>query len=190
MQNENRASRDAKLLEDKAIQLAKLYNKKENCPEVYFAPAIAAGLRTGSLAYVWQGRHRIPEIQIPRPPVRLRNHNLADLSFVGQLPEEFQLLADLLIRNNLCNVALEIGFGHGGLHMLLRELFNKVISVDFDPKRFLNFLGHLVVDDRSIFVCGDSRDTETRDIVRKFYSVIDMLTLMVTTSMILSSLII
>ncbi len=85
----------------------------------------------------------------------------------GQAPliyqhrDEIEAFIEVLVGRGLQGTALEIGLEYGGLHVLLREVFEKVISVEMDLYKILNFLNSTTVDDRSVLVHGNSAHRET-----------------------------
>lgn len=61
--------------------------------------------------------------------------------------------------------AVEIGLEHGGLHVALRRLYEKVVTVERSHFKVLQFVSRLPGDGRSVLVCGESQLRHTMQAV-------------------------
>ena len=78
---------------------------------------------------------------------------------IQQVRSEIRQFAQLLLEGQLRGTVLEIGLGnYGGTHVLWREIFERVITVDISAPLLDNFNAREKVDHRSVLLCGDSRD--------------------------------
>ncbi|CAN2046944.1 hypothetical protein GMMP1_370018 [Candidatus Magnetomoraceae bacterium gMMP-1] len=71
--------------------------------------------------------------------------------------------------------ALEIGFFKGGTHLLWKQIFDRVCSIENDPSYPLLFLNHFMPDEKSILVIGSSRDAAVYKTVQHQLPSVDFL---------------
>jgi predicted O-methyltransferase YrrM len=64
-------------------------------------------------------------------------------------------------------LALEIGLETGGTHLILRQLFENVVSVEINSQSAMLFLSGLVNPERSKVICSNSQLPVTKKIVEK-----------------------
>jgi len=77
---------------------------------------------------------------------------------IQQVRSEILQFARLLLESQLRGTALEIGLGnYGGTHVLWREIFARVITIDISASLLNNFSASEKVDHRSVLLFGDSR---------------------------------
>ena len=97
-------------------------------------------------------------------------YNLPLVPGIQQVREEIEEFVSLLVKLNISESALEIGFGYyGSTHFLWRLIFDRVISIEKNHDRIrtfgsnLNkFYGKWVLNDmRSSFLIGLSHETST-----------------------------
>ncbi|KKL86761.1 hypothetical protein LCGC14_1941480, partial [marine sediment metagenome] len=74
---------------------------------------------------------------------------------------EAEALLKVMLDRKLSGTAVEIGLEHGGLHMLLRQVCRKVISVDIAAHKVLEFARRVPADRRSILICGSTSQRRT-----------------------------
>lgn len=80
---------------------------------------------------------------------------------VYQHRKEVEALLTMLIRRGLTGTAVELGLEHGGMHVLLREVCRKVVTVDNMSHKVLRFAERIPADGRSALVCGDTAQRRT-----------------------------
>ena len=84
---------------------------------------------------------------------------------IQQVRSEILQFALLLLESELRGSVLEIGLGnYGGTHVLWREIFERVITVDIAAPLLEDFKAREKPDHRSVLLCGDSRH---RAMIRK-----------------------
>lgn len=80
---------------------------------------------------------------------------------IQQVELEIRDFVDLLLKNNKTKSILEIGLGNfGGTHMLWKEIFDDVISIDLDENLYNKFINNNILDENSHVVFGDSQSEE------------------------------
>lgn len=76
---------------------------------------------------------------------------------IQQIEKEIKGLAEAMFNNDPSHSILEIGLGEfGGTHMLWREIFDKVTTIDCDGELLQRFKDNNALDDRSTLLCGYS----------------------------------
>jgi predicted O-methyltransferase YrrM len=111
------------------------------------------------------------------------NHGYPEHRLQPELEHDPQLVFLFQDRGEACDLldqvlplaprrlAVEIGFERGASHLLWRALFETVVSIDIDPRKFLDFLMRFPVDARSVFVAGDSGDPRAAAVVAELGAV-------------------
>ena len=93
-----------------------------------------------------------------------------------QVKKEIHEFIDVLVKNNKLETCLEIGLGiYGSSHFLWRSMFDKVISIEQDKQRVLNFRDKtsayykkfILNDSRSCFIYGSSQDPSSVEKIDK-----------------------
>jgi predicted O-methyltransferase YrrM len=80
---------------------------------------------------------------------------------IQQVRREIHAFARLLDSRNLHGTLVEIGLGnYGGTHMLWRNLFDRVITIDNNPHLIPRFKQREALDERSVFIYGCSQDPQ------------------------------
>jgi len=80
---------------------------------------------------------------------------------IYQHRKEVEAFLTVLIQRRLTGTAVELGLEHGGMHMLLRQVCRKVVTVDKESHKVLRFAERLPADGRSSLVCGDTAQRRT-----------------------------
>lgn len=65
---------------------------------------------------------------------------------------------DFLLGRSVRRTAVEIGLGHGGTHMLWKQMFRRVVTVDVEWRAQMAFLAGLKDRNGSFMVCSRSSD--------------------------------
>ncbi|NQT72534.1 MAG: class I SAM-dependent methyltransferase [Chloroflexi bacterium] len=95
---------------------------------------------------------------------------------IQQVRREIREFVEVLLAKGLTDTMLDIGLGHhGGSHMLWRQIFDKVVTIELDPVRALNFKLSEWLNSRSMIVIGRSEDPRTLDKVRQCTDSVDVL---------------
>lgn len=87
-----------------------------------------------------------------------------------QNPSEAVKFIDAILREipeGKRNVALEIGLFNGGTHLIWKQIFKEVISLDCNLDAIEKFLTRIDVVSGSKFICSDSRSVLTSKIVER-----------------------
>jgi predicted O-methyltransferase YrrM len=142
-----------------AEQLVPMYNQGEGRPGLFFSSTKGMFVEDAAVSRVW--------VESAQPEI-------VEQTLILQVEDEIKPMLNELYQRGLHGTVLEIGFARGGFHMLLRRMFSRVISIDGDPRAYLRFLSHFNVDDRSTFICGDSRAESTLNIVKSLGDSVDL----------------
>ena len=93
-----------------------------------------------------------------------------------QVKTEIHEFINVLVKNNKLETCLEIGLGiYGSTHFLWRSMFDKIITIEQDKQRVLNFRDKtsayfnkfILNDNRSSFIYGPSQDPSSVEKVDK-----------------------
>lgn len=95
---------------------------------------------------------------------------------IQQVRSEIREFALRVLESGLRGTVLEIGLGNfGGTHILWREVFARVITLDISAALLERFRAREALDARSVLVCGDSRDAATVRKVADLAGAVDLL---------------
>jgi cephalosporin hydroxylase len=89
---------------------------------------------------------------------------------MAQNPEEIEWFVDKLLTNRKSGekqCALEIGLHQGGTHLVWKQIFQKVVSIDSDLNAIIRFMSILSDAGGSHMVFGNSRLPQTLAILKK-----------------------
>lgn len=158
MSQEKDNSIDKDSLYHRIIELAEEYNAAKGRPKLVIIMPPEQAVNWGPAHYVFRGEKLLPGMIDGFIPDGVLEH---ELSFIEQRSSEVQALFSILSNQHQRKTALEIGLGRGGFHMLLRDLFDYVISIEHDSRHIMHLLSHFALDENSIFICGSSQDKAT-----------------------------
>lgn len=95
---------------------------------------------------------------------------------IQQVRREISEFVRILLLKGLDNNILEIGLGyHGGTHMLWRQIFKQVVTIESDPRLIKKFKLNEWLDSRSIIIAGKSEDPATLKRVQRCLDSVDVL---------------
>lgn len=87
---------------------------------------------------------------------------------VQQEKTEITEFVQVLLQLPQRKIALEVGLGKfGGTHMLWREIFDNVVTIEFNGYRIRDFKNRNNLDNRSKLICGDSNDRNIKKLLPK-----------------------
>lgn len=95
---------------------------------------------------------------------------------IQQVRAEICEFVRILLAKGLSGNVLEIGLGYyGGTHMLWRQIFNRVITVEFNAWSMQRFRLSERLDPRSTIIIGNSHEPQTLEKVRSYVNSVDLL---------------
>lgn len=161
MNQEKDNSIDKSAVYQQVVQLAEQYNAASGRPKVLFiTPPEQEPIWEGAARFVFQAE-------------KITTND--EVGFIEQQPEETETIWRTLSKLPEKKIALEIGLGRGGFHVLLRDLFASVISIESDPAQILRLLSRFALDEKSTFICGYSHDKATISQIKGMYHGLDFL---------------
>lgn len=90
------------------------------------------------------------------------------LETVQQVKSEVSELLDVILANGQFGIALEVGLGrYGGSSIIWREIFDKVISIEYSHERIQNFISREgTLDGKHMLICGSSQSRQVFEKVK------------------------
>lgn len=94
------------------------------------------------------------------------NIDAGNKHIIQQEKTEITEFVQVLLQLPQRKIALEVGLGKfGGTHMLWREIFDNVVTIEFNGYRIRDFKSRNNLDNRSKLICGDSNDINIKKLL-------------------------
>ena len=112
-------------------------------------------------------RYLQSDATIPKEIVNKPIESVQENKHILQQEEtEIRKFVEILLCLPEKNSALEIGLGkYGGTHILWKEIFKQVTTIDFNGHRIKDFLNRNNLDNTSKIICADSNDKNTLNLI-------------------------
>ena len=94
---------------------------------------------------------------------------------IFQQREEIKVFLQVLYDLNISGTAVEVGLDQGGTHLIWKQIFDKVVTIEIDINKCVRFLAIEKPDENSVVFCADSADSATADKLKEYVNSIDML---------------